>query len=137
MLKLSFISISINPFVNTVSVSLSIFPLSYIESPGRPSPNTRTIFHIIQPLTFICLSIFPRICTISFRFPISINSKIYSTICKFFIPFSMFKIIIPISLINTSIGIYYYSQSWSFFLNKFSKVYCLSIIFNCECIFLF
>jgi hypothetical protein len=93
----------------SISISLAIFPLTNIRISSRTSPNARTIFHSILPLSLISFSIFPRICPISFRLSFYIRSWINSAICELLISFSVLKIIIPFTFIDTSICINHYS----------------------------
>lgn len=123
LFKHPFVSIPIYPCMHSITISLPEFPLPNIRISFGSSPHPRPMLHPIYPLALIILSIWPRISSYSFRFPIDELPLVYTLIPKLLVPFTMFKITHPISFIESTISIYHYPYPMLF------PIYYLSIIY--------
>jgi hypothetical protein len=132
LFELAFVSISINPSMDSVSVCFSVVPLSNVGVTLGASPNPGPAFETIDPLALINLSIFPFVLSVAVGFSFEIRAIVKGGVGELFISLALFIVVLPLSLIDSAIGIEHDPKAILFVLLDFSQKYALSISFGLD-----
>ena len=103
IVKLSLISISVLPLVNSITMILSIFPLANVWLSIRAFPDTEALFDTMNPLTVVNFSIRPGEGALSMQFVIQVLAEVGRLIFEEFVAAPVTLIILPFALVYAAI----------------------------------
>ena len=112
---LTFIFVTIRPYMDPISMSFRVLPLSNIMITLRILPKSLAFFHSINPFTIIYFSVSPFIDASSMSFSILKVAFVDVTRCISLVSLSMTDVFHPVSLVKPPINVLHNSLAFSDF----------------------